>query len=163
FEQNENLNSYLAKVCNGIPEKISAFVEQTLKVIGAKLDKDEPFNPTWAVLWNDLEMSLDNPPEQWLEVLGVPKQESGRWLVALRYTVGEAGTLARPTLLDAGWNAYHFPSPPQAPPRYGGHPMNLGDHVQAKRLPWEYVHSQISFNIAHWVAGGRRIGRTSRV
>jgi len=160
FERDENLLLYLDRVCRGTTEEISAFLARLFEALGRKLQEDEPFNPTWAVLWKDLEAVLDKQPERWLEVLGIPKQEPGRWLIVLRYRVRDTGTLVRPTLLDAGWNAYHFPSPPLLPPASGGHPMNL--RGQAGGLLREYVHSQIPHTIAHWEAGRKKIRRTER-
>lgn len=162
FERDDNLLPYLDKVCRGTAKEVSAFLACILDALGRKLKADEPFNPTWAVLWDDLAAVLDEQPERWLEVLGIAKPEPGRWLIVLRYTVREVGTLVRPTLLDAGWSAFHFPSPPQVPLGSGGHPMNLGDHGKAVGLPREYVHSQIPYRIAHWLAGSQKIGRTER-
>jgi hypothetical protein len=124
-----------------------------------------PFQPSWVTTWEDLAPFLDQSPEIWCEGLGVPKQEPSRWLMVLRYTVGEAGTLVRPTFLDAGWAAFHFPSPPQAVLITGGHPMDLrpiDSASPAERLSREFIHSEIQHRIEHWIDAGRRVMRTSR-
>jgi hypothetical protein len=82
-------------------------------------------------------------------------------VILLSYTVAEAGTLARPTILDADWYAYHFPSPPQAPLAIGGHPTDLRIAPRANYPLPEYIHKQIPHTLAHWTDVGGKIGRTS--
>lgn len=100
-------------------------------------------------------------PERWVSALGVYKPVHPRWFLLLKYTVREAGTVARPTQLDAGWGAYHFPSPPRAPLPLGGHPMDLRLSPPATSVLPEFVHKQIRHTLRHWSDGGRHIGRTS--
>lgn len=88
-------------------------------------------------------------------------KRSPRWVMPLRYKVREAGTIARPTQLDADWYAYHFPSPPQTPLAMGGHPMDLGSPKAAQLLP-EYIHKQIGHKIDHWIDSGKKIGKTTQ-
>jgi len=84
-----------------------------------------------------------------------------RWLILLRYTVAEAGTLARPTILDADWYAYHFPSPPQTSLAVGGHPMDLRVTPRATHLLPEYIHKKIPHKLEHWTDLGGKIARTN--
>jgi len=119
-----------------------------------------PFQPTWATTWSAFEPHERLGPDRWLQVLGMANPSS-RWVMLLRYTVREAGTIARPTLLDAGWYADHFPSPPQAPLVVGGHPMDLRISPRATHLLPEYIHKQIQHSLKHWTDIGGKIGRTT--
>lgn len=112
-----------------------------------------PFQPTWATTWAAFEPYAAEGPDRWHQVLGMDKPGS-RWLVLLKYTVQEAGTVARPTQLDAGWYDSHFPSPPDCPRSEGGHPMDLSaspDILDRPLLP-EYVHKQIHHLPGHWTS-----------
>ncbi len=121
---------------------------------------EEPFQPTWATTWAAFEPHKDEGPERWMQVLGVAAPPP-RWVILLGYSVAEAGTLVRPTILDAGWYAYHFPSPPQASPTASGHPVDLRIDPRASRPLPEYIHKQIPHTFAHWSDLGGMIGRTS--
>ena len=123
--------------------------------------RQEPYQPTWATTWAAFEPHEEDGPERWLQVLGMAKPPP-RWLILLRYTVAEAGTLVRPTILDAKWNAYHFPSPPspQVSPAVGGHPMDLRISPKATSVLPEFIHKQIQHSLAHWMDLGGKIGRT---
>jgi hypothetical protein len=93
--------------------------------------------------------------------MGMPRPSGQRWLVLLCYTVEEAGNLVRPTQLDAGWCAHHFPSPPQAKLRKGGHPMDLHEAEQIHKPLSEFIHQQIEHKITHWTAAGEMLEQTS--
>lgn len=118
------------------------------------------YQPTWATVWSDFKHHLRQGPDRWLEVLGMAKAPP-RWLIVLRYTVREAGTLVRPNQLDAGWQEYHFPSPPTAPLEVGGHPMDLRVHPRTKPLIREFIHKQIDHALSHWTDLGGKFGRTT--
>jgi hypothetical protein len=122
--------------------------------------------PTWAAEWNTLKDCL-NPvaPQGWLQAVGVPR-DNAVWLAVIRYAVSNrtrAVRLFRPTQLDAGWYAHHFPSPPQAELAKGGHTMFLSRDGAAEMVPppvSEFLHEQIDFGIREWLAGGRLVGFT---
>jgi len=116
--------------------------------------RDFPYQPSWATTWSALSPHLSSPPERWLEVLGIDKAVAPRWLIVLKYSVREAGTIARPTQLDAGWRSFHFPSPPCATPYNGGHPMDLSIPSRAAGLLPEFIHKQIDHDITHWTSAG---------
>ena len=114
------------------------------------------FQPSWVTSWDAFLPYLGEGASRWLQVLGISREIIfPHWLIVLKYTVDEAGTLIRPTILDAGWEAgCHFPSPPQAPLHSGGHPMDLRTTPRANTLLPEYLHEQIVHYMEHWYAAG---------
>ncbi len=120
-----------------------------------------PFHPTWAVAWRRFKPFVAQGGDRWLQVMGMHREFVGRWLILLSYTVGEAGTVARPTQLDAGWEPHHFPSPPQARAGKGGHPMDLETSYPLTELLSEFIHQQIHHTVRHWTDAGGLIERTS--
>ena len=141
------------------PGQIQEFIEIVLDVLNTSR-RDVPHQPTWATTWSDLEPHVRHGPDRWLQVLGMAKPPS-RWLVLLSYTVREAGTLVRPTQLDAGWQEYHFPSPPDAPLEVGGHPMDIRVLPRTRPLLQEFIHKQIDHPLHHWTDTGGELGRTT--
>ncbi|HYH86169.1 MAG TPA: hypothetical protein VEX60_12000 [Pyrinomonadaceae bacterium] len=137
------------------------FVGTVLDVLNEHRLEKKPFQPTWATMWSAFRDYVDEGPDRWHQVLGMDKPSSC-WLVLLRYTVREAGTVARPTQLDSGWYQFHFPSPPPPNPPLstGGHPMDL--KASADRVLPEYVHKQIRHLPEHWtVLAPNNYGRTT--
>lgn len=156
----EAITSWLdEKLERGSERQIEGFIASVLKILN-EYRQDQAFQPTWATTWSAFEPNAEQGPDRWLQVLGMAKH-SPRWVMLLRYKVREAGTIARPTQLDAGWYAYHYPSPPQAPLAIGGHPMDLGSRRAGQLLP-EYIHKQIGHKIDHWFDSGRKIGKTTQ-
>lgn len=142
--------------------QIDQFIETILEVLNS-YRLVQPFQPTWATAWAGFERFATENPDVWAECLGMKKTTAPRWLILLRYTVREAGTIARPSQLDAGWYSYHFPSPPQAPLASGGHPMDLRAPADRVGLLPEFIHKQISHSIEHFRRAGSRMGRTTSV
>lgn len=120
-----------------------------------------PFQPTWVVPWTQFSKFIPGNPEKWLEVLGVKKINAPRWCFLLKYKAREAGTVVRPTQLDAGWYAYHYPSPPKVQNFLGGHPMDLS--ASSTDLISEYIHMQIDHTIDQWFNTGKACKRTTLV
>lgn len=121
------------------------------------------FHPVWAALWTELSDSLaSGEVDRWWERVGVCKVTSPRWVVPLVYKVYEAGTLVRPTILDSGFYAYHFPSPPQLPPQNGGCCMDLQTAAKPGGLTHEYIHQEIAYEERHWTDAGSLCLPTSR-
>lgn len=130
-----------------------SFVSSVLKAMNAyRLDR--PYQPSWATTWRSLASIANQDPSRWLQLVGVSRPQAGQWCMLLRYTVREAGTLARPTSLDAGDYPFHFPSPPCAPLSVGGHPADLNLAQVTGVLP-EYIHKQIDHTPAHVMAVGQ--------
>lgn len=132
------------------------FVADTLAALGAYAAM-HPFQPAWIVPWDMIAPHLGAGADRWLELTGMSRPTSPRWLIVLRYPMSEGGTVARPTILDAGgWNAYHFPSPPQALLGDGGHPMELRVPLPDPLAPLnsEYIHQEIVHTLAQWEAAG---------
>lgn len=152
-------DSTVAKWLNDeIEGKSSSEIERTVSTILDIMNsysQEEAYQPTWATTWAAFEPHEKDGPERWLQVLGMTKPPP-RWVILLSYTVAEAGTLAGPTTLDAGWNAYHFPAPMAA----GGHPMDLRISPRSTFVLPEFLHKQIRHPLAHWLDLGGKIGRT---
>jgi hypothetical protein len=122
--------------------------------------RDERIHPTWVAEWSSLEPYLDpDRPEEWLRAVGVPREHQ-IWLAVFKYRASRT-QLFRPTQLDAGWYAHHFPSPPQHPPPGGGLSMYLSSSTAPAAagpgLVEEYLHQEIDYRIQDWVAGGQRL------
>ena len=113
--------------------------------------KRYPHQPSWAARWSVMEQYLPGMPEDWCACVGLPVLARD-WIIVLRYTVGETGSLLRPTQIDAGTRGFHFPSPPGLVPAEGGLAMNLGNSCPA--LVPEFVHQQIELEVEHWEATG---------
>lgn len=152
------------KVMDFLDEKMGRSVEDFVSTIldvlyvHGKLEK-KPYQPAWATAWAAFKDYVNEGPDRWLQVLGMDKP-SPCWVILLRYTVREAGTLARPTQLDGGWYQFHFPSPPAAPLSIGGHTMDL--RASADGLLPEYVHKHIRHLPEHWtVLAPTNYGRTT--
>ena len=126
--------------------------------------------PTWVAEWDSLRPFLEpDKPERWLQAVGVPSDDPA-WVAVFRYPVWRRGKpmiLYRPTQLDAGWYAHHFPSPPAAPLESGGYAMYLRQHSEPPSEPsgWirEYLHRQIDFSIEQWRDAGSLLRMVRRV
>jgi|GEM_PF-1781638 len=124
---------------------------QILDLLGTYSESVTTHNPTWATWWDEVRDYIIAPhnlssPVSWLQLLGIVKDASPRWLVPLVYPVSRAGTLAWPTMLEAGWSPFHFPAPPQATPESRGYTMQLHP-AEPSRLATEVIHQQIRFTI----------------
>jgi len=154
------------------PAQRESFLQATLRALRRYRNSkkiEQHIRPSWVAEWNSLRPFLDrNKPERWLQAAGVPSEDPA-WLAVFRYRVRRRGKLIglfRPTQLDAGWNAHHFPSPLEATGG-GGHTMYL---LQAGEVPpdplgliSEYLHAQIDFSMADWRAAGGLLGMARRV
>ena len=125
-------------------------------------EPDSHYHPAWAALWSELAPVLsEGLVNRWWETVGVYKP-GPRWIIPLRYTVYEAGTVVRPSILDSGFYAYHFPSPAGVPSREGGCCVDLQTAPPARGLIHEYIHKQIDYTEQHWLAAGGFCLQTSR-
>ena len=114
------------------------------------------FEPAWATTWDAFRSYSYREPTRWAQVLGLPFVVDETWILALRYRLPETVALVRPTVLDAGQNAAHYPSPLSAPLEAGGHPMDLGATCSRNKLLPEYIHRQIDHTGAHYVPDSLR-------
>ena len=124
-----------------------------------RAEESPKIHPTWAAAWTSIESCL-NPkiPRRWIEAVGVTKDEP-IWVAVVRYPA--PAQLFRPTLLDAGWYAHHFPSPPIAEVQVGGITMDLhSEDLTLNGLVSEYIHRQIDFTLDHWKAAGGLVDLT---
>ena len=156
------LGRYLdSQLANTSLAQREAFLASVFHALGCA--KQRPFQPTWVTAWDDLEPVLDQGPERWLEIMGVAKATGERWLIVLKYSVEDAGTLVRPTILDTNWQGRHFPSPPPADLCLGGHPVDLAGAASTMivgRLAREYIHCEVTPRLEDWISAGRQIKRT---
>lgn len=144
-------------------DEVKDFVAAVLDVLNYNLEElKQPFNPTWVTTWTHFAEILPAvESDSWNNSLGVTTIGND-WQIVLRYPAKAAGRLYRPTQLESGYNAYHFPSPVSAGMAVGGHPMDLS--AATRRRPRglfsEYIHGQIRMELDYWLAAGRLIGRT---
>jgi len=116
----------------------------------ALAEPDLAHHPIWTADWRDFVARAD--PKQatsWLRAVGVGPPSGERWLIVLKYTSTAAGQLVRPTQLDAGAYAYHFPSPRRLGAGRGGQAAWLKlKHARHPKI-WlplrEFIHHQVPF------------------
>jgi hypothetical protein len=149
------------------PLAANEFVENFLLLLDINRRR-RPWHPIWVTNWDSFVRNIDNGrPESWPETVGLPIQSEPTWLLVLRYSVGEAKRrIYRPTQLEAGAFAWHFPSPISGiPPLRGGHPMNLTSPTASGSVVSEFVHAQIRFEPEYYIRAGplfRRSGVETR-
>jgi hypothetical protein len=143
------LNPYLE---NKPAEEIRYFIERILLAMRRFRREKQVYQPSWAAAWRQFQPYAAGPANVWLHRLGIFRMTYGRWCVLLKYTLDEiGGPLVKPTQLDAGRYAYHFPSPKGA---FCGHPMDLS--ASAKVVLSEFIHQQFDHDIRHFDnAGGQ--------
>ncbi len=160
------VDEWLDEMLNpGDADRRDRFVAAVLDLLNC-VRRATAFQPTWATTLEAFEPQARSPvgepnPDRWVQIMGMGKNPHGHWFIALTYTVGEAGTVARPTQLDGGWYEYHFPSPRETPLESGGHAMDLRLSPTAAELLPEYIHKQIEHPVQHWHDAGNLLGRTS--
>jgi len=121
-----------------------------------KHNEAHPFQPSWCTTWADFEPFLKDGAHRWAELVGLSgyRSTTPHWIIVLKYRVRDAGMVCRPTQLDAGWSECHFPSPPCAEPRRGGHAMDLAATTAFGGLLPEYIHAGIPHPIDHFDDAG---------
>ena len=158
------INDFLASRL-GDPNQQEAFLKAIIRALSLyRRHVDQQVRPTWVAEWRSLQPFLSpGDPARWLRAVGVPRDQPV-WLAVFRYPVKTRKReikLFRPTQIDAGWYAHHFPSPPEAVPSKGGHAMDLREGPEGdKTLVSEYLHAQSDLTIADWRAAGRLVGYT---
>lgn len=122
--------------------------------------REYPRRPAWTTTWKALAPHLQEGPNRWFQVWGVPKWAFPRWLIVLRYEASQVNSLVRPTVLDFGWYPSYFPPPPQAPLDDGGYAVDLRTSPPPTTLLPTFLHEPMDYTIEHWVAAGRLCGWT---
>ena len=74
------------------------------------IDSQGP-RPFWWATLSDEMATHANDATRLCSALGLGNYEQGNWVLVFDYKVADAGLLYRPTTLDAGGYAFHFPSP----------------------------------------------------
>jgi len=114
--------------------------------------------PVWAGRWDQLARASDRgDPSSWSRSLGVRRPKASLEMV-LRYSA-KGLALARPTQLDIGDYAFHFPSPPSLHNHLGGFTLHLGEASREVRLISEYIHPPRQFTFDDWKRGGFLVGQ----
>ena len=159
-DREEDAPDWVDKQLKGLSaDAFEAFLEEVLVVI-RQCSEEQSFQPVWATTLNGFQDYALSTPDRWLEPLGMTRASYPRWLVLLAYDVKEAGTLARPCQLEAGFNPVHYPSPECADVSRGGHPVDLRPNPLGNLLG-EYVHKEIPHTLKHFENAGKRYGPTS--
>jgi len=118
--------------------------------------------PIWVARWTQLRKSLKKvEPSSWNSAVGVFRSRRTLQLV-LRYAASGV-RLVRPTQLDIGYYAFHFPSPSTLDKSRGGFAMSLHDYgvTRPPELISEYIHPPRQFQFADWLSGGAWFGEHS--
>jgi hypothetical protein len=141
-------------------EQKAEFVNNFL-ILLAEYRKISPWNPIWTATWDHFErVSIQDEPASWLESVGLQCSSGPDWLLLLRYQSNEMGAIYRPTQLEAGNLAFHFPSPPCAQCSVGGHPIHFGFQAPPPGvLISDFVHEETDFLPEHWRKAGSRLER----
>ncbi len=147
--------------------EVKSFVEAVFSVLRYFRTKFGSYNPTWVTTWDKFAPYVEalkagemSGVDRWNQVVGVGTTGE-QWQVVLKYPARKAGLIFRPTQLDGGFYAYHFPSPAAASIGLGGHPMDLSGPAPTESLLPEYIHEQIEPDIRYWVNAGRLLGCTA--
>lgn len=146
FELTDWLDHHLERRSS---DYIERFVERVLYAMNG-YRHIQPKNPVWVAPWSRFEAVKNDRPERWTELVGVPRFSAPQWLIVLHYTAADVGTLVRPTQFDAGWFAYHFPSPPSLRVVDGGVVLDLNINPHLPDWTPEYIHEQIDFELRFW-------------
>jgi hypothetical protein len=120
--------------------------------IGATLNGNRPL---WGAKWTQFRRHLERTaPDTWNAAVGVYRDRPTVQLV-LRYSA-RGIRLVRPTVLDIGRYAYHFPSPPSLDKAHGGFAMALRSYENRRHpgLVSEYIHAPRVFQVKEWERAG---------
>ncbi|MGB7923157.1 MAG: hypothetical protein WCF57_07925 [Pyrinomonadaceae bacterium] len=146
--------------------EIENFVKALFSVLNFSMGLKGPFNPKWVTTWDKFapyaearRANGEPDADRWCESVGV-LTPGEHWQLVIKYPAKAAGRVYRPTQLDCGYYAYHFPSPFVAKMAVGGHPMDLAEDSATLPLIPEYIHEQIILDFDYWKDAGRLIGRT---
>jgi hypothetical protein len=127
--------------------------------------KDSPYNPVWVTTWESFQKyALLSKVDRWNQIVGVPRRK-GNWQIVLKYSSSDVKCLHRPTQLDGGYFAYHFPLPIEVLKQnknegsHSGHTMDLQKSSSDPLVP-EYIHAQIELKLEYWVNAGCLISQT---
>lgn len=128
----------LAQALNGVAD------DEFREVLGEALrciDAQGPRPMWWATLADEVATHGDDATSL-CSALGLGALVDGHWILVFDYEVADAGLLYRPTTLDSGGYAFHFPSPSTQP---HGQTMAL----RAGELPCtELLHHALPWDVA---------------
>jgi len=120
------------------------------------VEERRPHGPVWAALWEKWFERINRlRAESWGCAMGLCKPQPPHWLVILKYPVDLAGTLVRPTQLEAGYFGRHFPTPPCAGTGNGGrivHGRNGQSNTNPTKALREFVHLPMRWTEHEWIA-----------
>jgi len=153
------INDFLSDSLGDLANR-DAFLEAVFNAMARyRKETAKQIHPTSAAGWESIAPDLErSAPKRWVEAVGVAKEDPA-WVAVVRYPAPPV--VFRPTLLDAGWYAHHFPSPPQAETNLGGITMDLRNDVSPPgALVSEYIHRQIDFTFRHWKNAGSLVDFT---
>ncbi len=122
------------------------FASHILEVLAEHGRQVCPFGPVWVTPHSDFTPVADQPSERWLEILGLRKARLKLCVIVLTYRARHAGTLYRPTQLDVGTCADHFPSP-DGLGALTGHPVDLSADRRQAVLKTELIHGPFMVDI----------------
>jgi hypothetical protein len=128
------------------PDQIRDFLGKLFLAINSKRDE----RPIWVGRWKAFEKHLTPEADLWTSAVGVYARKS-TWRIVLRYPASNVRQLVRPTQLDAGYNQYHFPSPPFPHSAIGGFAMALRELAGSPPLLSEWIHRPIDWDTSFWV------------
>ncbi|MSV28119.1 MAG: hypothetical protein EXQ52_05170 [Bryobacterales bacterium] len=149
-----NYDEFLDQQCRADEKTKERFIEVLFEI----LDTDRvgnPYEPAWAMAWEDFAPHSKKGANIWWKLAGIKLDRFPVWLAAVKLRAYEAGELFRPTQLDAGWNGFHFPSPPNIVVDSGGHPVDLRRRDPYREVVSEYIFQQSRLESGHWVAAGK--------
>ena len=140
------------------PDQRETFITAALRALN---DFRDPTPPVWCTTERDFRSHFNKSADRWLELLGVATPQRATWVILVLYHVWEAQRLFRPTVLESGWYAQHFPSPPNgtSPTKDGGFTMDLG--AASTELLREFVHSPVALQARHWRDTGQHCRQAS--
>jgi hypothetical protein len=143
---------------NKTTTEIESFLTKVFKVINHRLAREHHhYNPVWVTTWKNFEKYATLGPDRWNQIVGVPRRKP-TWQIVVKYPASKVKCLYRPSQLDSGFYAQHFPSPRETDMAEGGLTMDLG--MEDDQPLSEFLHTQIELEIDYWIAAGRLIGKS---
>jgi len=128
----------LAQVLNGLAE------DEFREVLGEALqciDSQGPRPFWWATLGEEV-AGHGNDATALCSAMGLGAYGEGDWVLVFDYTVADSGLLYRPTTLDSGGYAFHFPSPAE-------HSHGLTMALRTSEIPCtELLHHALPWDVA---------------
>ena len=149
---------------------MNGLIEQAKKT-QAGPDPVPTLSPFWVTRWERWTAAIElleelplSSANDWGASMGMMKIGVPTWFAVVSYSARRAGTLFRPTQLEAGLFGRHFPAPPSCALSKGGRVVDGRSQAQmlANHRPLrEYIHEPIALRLEDWERAGLPVRPTT--